>query len=41
MDPGYVALVLHNRQRLPEGKVLDAQEMAVAPYELAWLERLA
>ncbi len=41
MVPGDVALVLRLQERLPEGKVLDAQEMAAAPYELAWLERLA
>ena len=41
MAPGDAALVLRLRMRLPEGKVLDAEEMAAAPYELAWLERLA
>jgi hypothetical protein len=41
MAPGDAALVLRLKERLPEGKVLDAAEMAAAPYELAWLERRA
>lgn len=41
MAPGDAALVLRLKERLPEGKVLDAQELATTPYELAWLERLA
>ena len=39
MQPGDEALVLRLRERLPEGKVLSAEEMARVPYELAWLER--
>lgn len=41
MQPGDQALVLRLRQRLPEGKVLSAEEMGRVPYELAWLERRA
>ena len=41
MAPGDTALVLRLRDRLPEGKVLAAQELAATPYELGWLERLA
>jgi hypothetical protein len=41
MAPGDTAQVLRLRERLPEGKVLDAQELAATPYELGWLERLA
>ncbi len=41
MAPGDTALVLRLKERLAEGKVLDAQELASTPYELAWLERLA
>lgn len=41
LAPGDAALVLRLRERLPEGKVLDAHEMAAAPTELGWLERLA
>lgn len=41
MAPGDQALVLRLRERLPEGKVLGAPELAAIPYELAWLERLA
>lgn len=41
MARGDAALVLRLKERLPEGKVLDAQELARTPYELAWLERLA
>lgn len=41
MAPGDAALVLRLMVRLAEGKVLDAEEMAAAPYELGWLERLA
>lgn len=41
MQPGDQALVLRLRERLPEGKVLSESEIAKAPYELAWLERLA
>ncbi len=40
MKRGDQALVLRLRERLPEGKVLSASELAAAPYELAWLERL-
>lgn len=41
MEPGDRALVLRLRGRLPEGAVLTAAEMAVVPFELGWLERLA
>lgn len=41
MTPGDSALVLRLKERLPEGKVLDAGELAATPYELGWLERLA
>jgi len=41
MEPGDQALVLRLTERLPEGKVLREGELAAAPYELAWLERLA
>ncbi len=41
MAPGDGALVLRLKERLPEGKVLDAGELAAMAYELAWLERLA
>lgn len=40
MAPGDCALVLRLKERLPEGKVLDAGELAATPYELGWLERL-
>ena len=41
MAPGDGALVLRLKERLPEGKVLDAGELAATAYELGWLERLA
>ncbi len=41
MEPGDQALVLRLRERLPEGKILSAEELAAVPFELAWLERLA
>ncbi|HYN77481.1 MAG TPA: DUF1874 domain-containing protein [Lamprocystis sp. (in: g-proteobacteria)] len=41
MQAGDQALVLRLTQRLPEGKLLNEAELAVWPYELAWLERLA
>lgn len=41
MVPGDQALVLRLKERLPEGRVLGAAELAAVPYELAWLERLA
>lgn len=41
MAAGDAALVLRLRERLPEGAVLTAAEMAAVPYELGWLERLA
>jgi len=40
MQPGDRALVLRIMQRLPEGLVLSAAEMASIPYELSLLERL-
>lgn len=41
MQPADQALVLRLNQRLPEGKVMSAQELAAVPFELGWLERLA
>jgi STIV B116-like len=41
MQPGDAALVLRLRERLPEGKVMSAEEMAAVPFELGWLERTA
>jgi hypothetical protein len=41
MEPGDTALVLRLRGRLPEGRVLTAEEMAKVSYELGWLERTA
>jgi hypothetical protein len=41
MQPGDQALVLRLRERLPEGRILSAEEMAAFPYELGWLEREA
>lgn len=41
MAPGDAALVLRLRERLPEGKVLSAEEMTAVSFELGWLERLA
>lgn len=40
MEPGDEALVLRLVQRLPEGKLLSAEEMAEVDYELGWIERL-
>jgi CRISPR-associated Csx2 family protein len=40
MAPGDAALVLRLRERLPEGKVLSAEEIAAVPFELGWLERM-
>jgi len=37
LQPGDSALVLRLTQRLPEGRVLDAAELASLPYELGWL----
>lgn len=41
MQPADQALVLRLKRRLPEGKLLSADELAAVPFELAWLERLA
>lgn len=41
MEPGDSALVLRLKERLPEGAVLDAEQMERIRYELAWLERTA
>lgn len=38
--PGDRALILRLKQRLPEGRVLDAAELRAWPHELALLERL-
>ncbi len=40
MQPGDQALVLRLLERLPEGQVLDVEQLATVSYELAWLERL-
>lgn len=37
LQPGDSALVLRLTQRLPEGRVLDADELASIPHELGWL----
>jgi hypothetical protein len=41
MEPGDGALVLRIRERLPEGKLLNREEMMAIPYELSWLKRLS
>ncbi|MBU0501412.1 MAG: YddF family protein [Gammaproteobacteria bacterium] len=41
MQPGDRALVLRVKERLPEGVVLDAAQIAAIAYELALLERLS
>ena len=41
MQPGDSALVLRLNARLPEGKVLSAEEMKAVNFELGWLQRLA
>ena len=41
LRPGDGAVVLMLKQRLPEGKVLGAEEMRSMPFELALLTRLA
>ncbi len=41
MRPGDCALVFRLKERLPEGKVLSADEMKQIPFELAILRRLA
>lgn len=41
MEPTDQALVLRLMSRLPEGKLLSADELAAVPFDLAWLERLA
>lgn len=41
MQAGDAALVLRLTERLPEGRVLSAEEMAGVSYELGWLERTA
>lgn len=41
MQPGDAALVLRLLQRLPEGQVLDGNELAAWPHEFAWMECLA
>ena len=37
LQPGDSALVLRLTQRLPEGQVLDAAELATIPHELGWM----
>lgn len=39
MQPGDSALVFRLTKRLPEGAVLDAEQLAAWPHEFAWLER--
>ena len=41
MQPGDGALVLRLTERLPEGRVLTAEEMKERRYELGWLQRLS
>lgn len=41
MQPGDCALVLRVKERLPEGVVLTADDLARVPWELSLLERLA
>lgn len=41
MRPGDSALVLKLNARLPEGKLLTAEEMKTVNFELGWLQRLA
>lgn len=41
MQPGDSALVLRLNERLPEGKLLTAEEMKAVNFELGWLQRLA
>ena len=41
MQPGDSALVLRLNARLPEGKVLSAEEMKAVDFELGWLLRMA
>ena len=41
MEPGDQALVLRLKERLPEGVILDAEQMEKVRYELALLERTA
>lgn len=40
MEIGDRALILRLKQRLPEGVVLDAEQLAKTPHELALLERV-
>jgi len=40
MESGDQALVLRLTQRLPEGKLLSAEEMKQVDYELGWIDRL-
>ena len=37
LQPGDSALVMRLTQRLPEGRILDAAELATIPHELGWL----
>jgi hypothetical protein len=37
LQPGDSAVVLRLCQRLPEGAILDAEQLANTPYELGWL----
>ena len=41
MQPGDAALVIRLNARLPEGKLLSAEEMQAVNFELGWLRRLA
>ena len=40
MLQGDSALVLRVKERLPEGKILEKNQLISTPYELAWLKRL-
>jgi len=40
LEAGDAALVLRLTQRLPEGKVLNENQLAAIDYQLGWLQRL-
>lgn len=40
MQAGDSALVLRIKTRMPEGKLINHEEMENIPYELGWLERI-
>jgi hypothetical protein len=41
LNPGDSALVFRIKTRLPEGRLLSANEIKATPFELGWLERLS